>query len=403
MQNPQSGVMIGIPTLGRPVPLDWANMWKSLNPPLNFNQLVTIIPGQRVADARNFIAQEAIKRNSKYLFFLGDDTEPPPDILKKFIYLMEMNSNIGIIGGVYCSKSNPPAPLVFRGNGNGPFWDWKVGEFFEVTGLGMDATIIRVDVFKDLQEKIGSNEFFRTVDEDEFEDGVNSAVMWTEDLWFLKQVKEHTDWKIFCDGSMLCKHHDVYSGKVYGLPLDSYPVTGTKRTSNKKLKVANLGSGGVSIVETYPNCDIINVDIRDDAQPDYRCDLRSLPFENGYFDVVYSSHVLEHFGRKEILPLLKEWKRVLKPGGVFHFIVPNLTWAVENYEQDDNNHVHVYNVMFGGQDNDYDFHKSPWNERIMSDFMMMLKMKPASDPVFFGYNMEVKYKKPGGKKKKEKK
>ena len=37
------GLVVGLPTLGRPVTLDWALAFKSLNPPINFNSLFQIL------------------------------------------------------------------------------------------------------------------------------------------------------------------------------------------------------------------------------------------------------------------------------------------------------------------------------------------------------------------------
>jgi hypothetical protein len=204
----KTGVVIGIPTLGRPVSLAWASAYKSLNPPINYNMTVMQIMNSPVADARNAIAREALKNESRYVFFLGDDVVVPPHALRQFIMRMENNPHIGVIGGVYCSKSEPPAPLVFRGNGQGSYWDWKIGEFFEVTGLGMDCTLIRTDLFKELPEP-----WFKTVSNDEFAEGINKADQWTEDLWFLKQVADKTNSKIYCDGSIICGHEDVFAGQ----------------------------------------------------------------------------------------------------------------------------------------------------------------------------------------------
>jgi hypothetical protein len=69
----KTGVVIGIPTLGRPVSLAWASAYKSLNPPINYNMTVMQIMNSPVAEARNAIAREALKNESRYVFFLGDD------------------------------------------------------------------------------------------------------------------------------------------------------------------------------------------------------------------------------------------------------------------------------------------------------------------------------------------
>jgi ubiquinone/menaquinone biosynthesis C-methylase UbiE len=50
------------------------------------------------------------------------------------------------------------------------------------------------------------------------------------------------------------------------------------------------------------------------------CSAEELPFEDNYFDMVYSSHVLEHIPNKD--KALAEIVRVLKPNGVHFCVVP---------------------------------------------------------------------------------
>jgi len=40
-------------------------------------------------------------------------------------------------------------------------------------------------------------------------------------------------------------------------------------------------------------------------------------------DEIYASHVIEYFDYHQIIPILKEWKRVLKPGGELRLAVPD--------------------------------------------------------------------------------
>jgi ubiquinone/menaquinone biosynthesis C-methylase UbiE len=47
-----------------------------------------------------------------------------------------------------------------------------------------------------------------------------------------------------------------------------------------------------------------------------QADVHHIPFEDGYFDVVFSTGVLEHF--TDPLPIIIEMMRVLKPGGLFY-------------------------------------------------------------------------------------
>ena len=51
-----------------------------------------------------------------------------------------------------------------------------------------------------------------------------------------------------------------------------------------------------------------------------------IPFEDGHFDVVFSSNVVEHIPRPKYLKYLEEIERVLRPGGRFVVGTPNYPW-----------------------------------------------------------------------------
>lgn len=58
----------------------------------------------------------------------------------------------------------------------------------------------------------------------------------------------------------------------------------------------------------------LNIDYNKAA--DVCCDIKKLDFlANNTADIAVSIHVIEHFYEWEVVPLLKEWYRVLKPGG----------------------------------------------------------------------------------------
>ena len=52
-------------------------------------------------------------------------------------------------------------------------------------------------------------------------------------------------------------------------------------------------------------------------------DIANLPFEDNTCDLIYASHVLEYFDRDQVLVVLNEWQRVLKPDGVLRLAVPD--------------------------------------------------------------------------------
>lgn len=291
-------LMIAIPTLGRPVPLQWALNFKSMNPPINFNCDFNIVMGKEIGFARNALAKAALERGCKYLFFLGDDVVAPPHTIRQLIYRMENAPNVDVVGGIYCAKADPPAPLVFNGNGAGSYWDWKIGEFFQCTGLGMDCTLIRTSILEKIPEP-----WFKTVDTDTFMDGIPGAEAWTEDLYFCKKVTD-AGFGIYCDGSVICEHHDVYGGKAWGLPKDSLPMRQKGVTKDKRCLV--LGHPLPLSDETY---DVTRCTQESDSTADFRIAFDNTPFEQNQFDfTVITDYILD------IERYLPEWKRVTKIG-----------------------------------------------------------------------------------------
>lgn len=59
--------------------------------------------------------------------------------------------------------------------------------------------------------------------------------------------------------------------------------------------------------------------------------LKGIPFENASFDVLYHSHILEHFTREDGKTFLKECFRVLRNGGILRVVVPDLKDIVQEY------------------------------------------------------------------------
>ncbi len=87
----------------------------------------------------------------------------------------------------------------------------------------------------------------------------------------------------------------------------------------------NLGCGDKHLPH-YINVDI--VESRLGHKPDVVCDIRVLePFKDQTVDEVLAVHVIEHVHRWEVLGVLKEWFRVLRPGGKIVLETPNLLSA----------------------------------------------------------------------------
>ena len=90
----------------------------------------------------------------------------------------------------------------------------------------------------------------------------------------------------------------------------------------------NLGCGD-KILANYINVDVASE--RVGKKPDVISDIRKLTFGDNYADEILSVHVIEHFWRWEVLGILKEWFRVLKPGGKIIIECPNLESACQEF------------------------------------------------------------------------
>lgn len=88
-------------------------------------------------------------------------------------------------------------------------------------------------------------------------------------------------------------------------------------------------------VDTYP-------DFAKNAAPGVETYVRDAwdlsVFVSGSLDVVFSSNILEHMTREQIIATLKEVQRVLKKGGKFILLLPNFKYAYKTY-YDDYTHV----------------------------------------------------------------
>ncbi len=118
----------------------------------------------------------------------------------------------------------------------------------------------------------------------------------------------------------------------------------------------NLGSGGITSQE------FINVDMRILPNIHHIHDITELRmFEDNSVDMIYAAHVLEHIPRSKLVSTLSEWKRVLKPKGVFRFAVPDFDRLVEVYNASGQRIESIENQLMG-QDAPYHNHCSIWNK-----------------------------------------
>jgi SAM-dependent methyltransferase len=131
-------------------------------------------------------------------------------------------------------------------------------------------------------------------------------------------------------------------------------------TAERPLRL-NLGCGD-KILPGYVNVDV--VESRAGMRPDVICDLHDLaPFADASADEILSVHVVEHFWRWEVRDILREWTRVLKPGGRMVIECPNLESACRTFLE---NPAQFSREDQGGQRTMWVFYGDPaWKDPLM--------------------------------------
>ncbi len=84
-------------------------------------------------------------------------------------------------------------------------------------------------------------------------------------------------------------------------------------------------------------------------------------FSDGSISEIYICHVLEHFSFVEAESLLRHFKKKLCLGGVIRISVPSFDQLVAVYLDSNNNLDLIKLAVMGGQDYEFNFHKSIYN------------------------------------------
>lgn len=351
----------------------WHRHRVNLSWPTNFNVVEMYADGMEVGAARNSTILKALEMDPQpeFVFFLDYDVLPASDAVTKLIYRARHFPDFDIFAGVYCNKwSNPPEPLVYKGQGGGAYWDWTIGDLLTdgISGVHMGCTLVRTSAFKNIPNT-PDDPWFKTVNETKMEDGLLKLSRGTEDLYFCKKAVD-AGCKILVDTSVLAGHIDKNTGLIFGLPFDSGPVTrarwmasfgsknggvgqllqeGDKITSADfdEKKALDIGAGGTR--REWPGYRTYTTDIRE-GTADYIQDSRFLNLPDNHFDMVASSHHLEHIGRWDQEAVWQQIYRVCKPGGLIEHIVPDIGWAATKIANAEVPDEHVYNVLYGAQE-----------------------------------------------------
>lgn len=111
-----------------------------------------------------------------------------------------------------------------------------------------------------------------------------------------------------------------------------------------------------------------NLDIRDAPGVDHISEAFPLSFGPNVFDLVYVSHVLEHFNRKDTQSIINDWVRVLKPGGVIRLSVPDFEALIKIYHLSGDIES-VIGPLMGGQTYQQNYHYNCFDRKSLTKYL----------------------------------
>ena len=221
-------VDVAIASSGRFVPLEFGMAVAGFQYPMGCSHILRVAKGLPRAQARNELCQLAIKE-AEYILFLDDDTVSPISTVNHLVTVLDQaDEDVIACGGIYTTKTPPPAPLVFKERHGGSFYRWQYGDVFPCFGLGAGCLMIRTSAleklpqpwFRDIatKDEVGEDLFLFEGSPPE-----NIGVFWmTDDMYFCTKAEDH-GFKILAHGGVLPVHYQQ-DGQAYVMPENSLPI-----------------------------------------------------------------------------------------------------------------------------------------------------------------------------------
>ena len=265
---------------------------------------------------RNVLIQLAINDGCDYIAFLdSDDSWINPNHLLRSLEVLQENDvvyskpHFHFESGEEAIAQNIPVPQMFIGK-----------QLYYNNYIWISSVVAKAKCFV----------------KNQFDDKLNSVEDW--DMWI----------RLFEQGF---KFESIpYTSVNYLVRNDSQASLGGKKLDLLKQKHKMLPklklhlACGHDYEESYINVDLY---APEDAVCDVRFDVMKLPYEDNSIDEIKAFHIIEHFHFFEAQDVLKEWYRVLKPGGVLHIETPDFLESCRAFVNGDGDfRVLLYNHFF---------------------------------------------------------
>jgi teichuronic acid biosynthesis glycosyltransferase TuaG len=264
--------------------------------------------------ARNLLIRNAIADGCEYIAFLDSDDYWHEDHLEK---------SIGWLNSFDIVYSKPN----FVG---------EKGQPFNVVNIPVPEMFIGKQLLHNnfiwISSVVAKNYCFLT---NRFDSELNSIEDW--DMW-INLYKQ--DYK-FVDKSNTTVNYLVKQNGQAAFGQSKYPLLKQKHQLLDKLRL-HLACGH-DYTEGYINVDFY---APEDAKCDVRFDVMKLPYPDNSVDEIKAFHIIEHFHFFEIQEVLKEWHRVLKPGGRLWLETPDFLESCRSFvEGSPSMHIEEWRVL----------------------------------------------------------
>jgi predicted SAM-dependent methyltransferase len=118
----------------------------------------------------------------------------------------------------------------------------------------------------------------------------------------------------------------------------------------------------------------VNVDFHAHHAPDLSADVRKLGFlPASHYEEIVAQDVLEHLPRRQTLPVLRHWNRLLAMGGTLVIRVPNVLALADLLRlpeyQDPEKQKEVIHFLFGTQAYDGDYHLTTFTDVLLRHYL----------------------------------
>jgi cellulose synthase/poly-beta-1,6-N-acetylglucosamine synthase-like glycosyltransferase len=175
-----------------------------------FEPLFIFVVGQPFPQNREALVDKYLETDAEFLFFLDDDTIPPPDAIEKLLS-SDKDMVTGITWGKKADKENKPM-IGYQNPRNGIIqWttSWVYPDLFRIDGCGLSCALIKRSVLDGMTKpRFLYNWRLK------HPNGGYTDIFEGEDIFFSMKVKE-IDKEIWANSDVRCQHLDVRTGKDY--------------------------------------------------------------------------------------------------------------------------------------------------------------------------------------------